>query len=232
MRNILVSIFTVVASILGIMSAPNATQAAPILAGYPAPGGTSFASNGVNPYQGTATWTYTLLDTTAYDQLWWGFEDMRFAMDGDNTDDAGETLSLSSMAGGTAVWTGTTSVLAGTVYTRATATIVSGMPGGWITPGSVGIVSPGIFAVGEATGNSFVVDFKVEASFTDGSGYQAWLPFFDANTGQSEDGNSRTDFTRNFYYTETAVIPVPATLPLLLAGLAALGLAAHRRRKA
>ncbi|WP_136442000.1 VPLPA-CTERM sorting domain-containing protein [Pacificoceanicola onchidii] len=229
MRGIAATIATVCALTIG-----SAAQAA-TLAGYPAPGGTSFSGSD-NPFSssgpntGTATWTYSGFDPSEWDQLWWGFEDLELAMDG-AIDELGEAMSLASMSGATIVYEGMTSIDAGDVFTRAVATIVSG-GSNWIDPTTVGILSPNIFAVSEVDGTvPFVVTFAVTASGTydaGGAGYVPWFNYFDPNTGPSEDGNSRTSFYRNFYYT-TAEVPLPAGLPLLLAGLA--GLVVVRRRK-
>ncbi|WP_425097995.1 VPLPA-CTERM sorting domain-containing protein [Tropicibacter sp. S64] len=222
-----------IAALAGALALGTAAQSA-TLAGYPAPGGTSYSSSdfafsNYGPNTGTATWTYSGFDPSAWDQLWWGFEDLELAMDG-AIDSAGEAMSLASMSGATIVYEGVTSVLAGPVYTRAVATIISG-GSDWIDPTTVGITSPTIFAVSEVDGTvPFVVTFAVTASGTydaGGAGYVPWFNYFDPNTGPTEDGNSRTSYYRNFYY--TAAVPVPAGLPLLLGAMGALALL--RRRK-
>lgn len=200
---------------------------AAMLAGYPAPGGTSYAAIGSPLHDGGQTATYSGFDPTAFGQLWWGVEELGAAMDG-AIDAPGESMSLFSMSGAVAVWKGTTSVLAGPVFTRLTATIVSGA-GDWIDPLSVGITSPEIYAATEVDATvDFVVHMILEASFDDIS-YASYLPFFDANTGPTEDGNSRTSYYRNFYYTP---VPLPAALPLALAGVGALAGLKRRSRKA
>jgi hypothetical protein len=213
---------------LALAAALAAPATAATFAGYPAPGGTSFSNSG-SFLHGTATWTYSGFDTAAWDQLWWGFDPLGLAMDG-TVDSPGEWLGLASASGGTAVFEGVTSVNAGTVYTRTVAQIISG-GGAWVDPVSVGIASPFMPAATEIDGTvDFVLSVSATASFTydaGGAGYTAFMPFFDANTGASEDGNAHTDVYRNFYY--TAAVPLPAALPLLALSLG--GLWALRRRR-
>lgn len=220
-------LYSAVFGILVSIAAP--VSAAPILAGYPAPGGTDYSGSGFHLGSGGATWTYSNFDTAAWDQLWWGIEDLQAAMDG-AIDEPGETLSLESLSGATAIWSGTTSIDAGNVETRVTATILSG-GSNWIDPTSVGITSPNIFAVSEVDGSvDFVVSALFEARFAGDATWTAWFPFFDPNTGMSEDGNSRTSLYRNFYYAPTSQVPLPAALPLALAGIGALSAVRLRRR--
>ncbi|MFW2542675.1 VPLPA-CTERM sorting domain-containing protein [Primorskyibacter sp. 2E107] len=222
-----------IAALIGVLMLGSAAHSA-TLAGYPAPGGTSYSGSGFafsnyGPNTGTATWTYSGFDSAAWDQLWWGLEEFGLAMDG-SINAAGETMSVASMSGATLVYEGTTSILAGPVFTRAVVTIVSG-GSGWIDPLTVGITSPDIFAVTEVNGSvPFVVTFAVTASGSydaGGAGYVPFYNYFDPNTAPSEDGNAQSSFYRNFYY--TAAVPLPAGLPLLLAALG--GLAVIRRRR-
>lgn len=202
------------------------TAPAAILAGYPAPGGTTYSAIGSAQHDGGQTATYSGFDPSAFDQLWWGVEELGAAMDG-AIDSPGESMSLFSMSGAVAVWKGTTSLVAGPVFTRLTATIISGAAD-WVDPVSVGIGSPEIYAATEVDATvDFVVHMILEASFDDIS-YASYLPFFDANTGPSEDGNSRVSYYRNFYYTP---VPLPAALPLALAGVGALAGLKRRARK-
>lgn len=228
--------FTSTISGIALSAVMAIPAAAATLAGYPPPGGASYSSVGSHLH-GTATWTYSGLDPSEWDQLWWGFDDMGFAMDG-GIDQPAETMSLLSASGGVATYTGQTQVNTGTssapnfqtVHTRAVAQLVNGS-WGWVGPGSVGIASPTMLIAAEIDGSTdFILDFSVTASFAynaSGAGYSAFLPFYDAATGSGVDGTSRASFYRDFYY--TAAVPLPAGLPLLALGLG--GLWAVRRRK-
>jgi len=201
---------------------------------YPAPGGNGFSSNGGNTGLGTGREnTYDTFDQTFYDQLWWGPAEVKASMDG-AIDTVGETLIFSSLSGSglIATWTGQTNVLTSTgsqtVYTKFTATIVSGATG-WIAPGSAGIgIGPlNALQVAEITGSSFVVNMLFEASFASGGGYTPFLTFYDSNG--ITNGLAIRNVNGGFY--STPAVPLPAPILLLGSAIFGLGVVARFRRR-
>src|SRR5947207_2287394 len=71
---------------------------------FPPPGGVTFTPTGSGPADGVRTATYSGLDTSAYDQLWWGPANILATMNGNTTN----FLTSVTPSGLTATWTGQT----------------------------------------------------------------------------------------------------------------------------
>ena len=126
------------ATALGTLHTPGQAD---VLTGpgvYPPPGGVSYAGNGVSPDNGVHVSTYTALNPSAYNQLWWGPADILATMNGNQSN----YLTSVTTSGLTATWTGQTylngGISSGPVSIEFIATIVSGASG-WISPSTVGI---------------------------------------------------------------------------------------------
>lgn len=211
-------------------TAPHSIAATAIFEGYPAPGGNSYSASGPGPIFGVQSRTYSGFNPSAFSQLWWGPQ-VGLAMDG-AIDSAGETLTVSSGLGtSTLVLTGTTSITTSTVYTRFTATITGGA-GVWIDPTTVGVAPGTIPALAELLATvPFTVNVSAEASFVDGLFYSPFIPFFDNNSANPQDGNAISSIGGDFYYAP-ATVPLPAALPLAAAGFGIMALMGWRRRRA
>src|SRR4051812_27000123 len=86
-----------------LIYAANA-DAAPLLAGYPPPGGVTFSSNGVNSASGLRMQSYSNLQTANWTKLYWGANDAITA----SLDGSPDTLVFDSVIGNIATWKGTT----------------------------------------------------------------------------------------------------------------------------
>jgi hypothetical protein len=190
--------------------------------GFPAPGGTTFVGVGNSGAGAGRTGSYSGFNFAAFDQLWWGPNAVRSAMDG-AIDEPGESMVLTTVGTNQAVWTGTTDVASiqysGQVLTRYTATL-SGAASNWIfPPAAVGIPPGGPQAVTEITGN-FSVHQLFEASINAGA---SWTPFLDLYNSLNTFGSlTRLNVSGEFYSTT----PLPAAIYLfgtVLGGLVWLG---------
>jgi len=199
---------------------------------YSAPVVQTFVGAGVSPgHAGGRTFNFTSVNTASFVNLYWGVGMLGSAMDG-AVDEAGETLAFQSAVGAAATWTGTTSVsVVGNsnlpVFTRFTATLISGAAG-WLNALSVDVTDPTYPVVAKLTGSAFSVNLLFEAS-TDGVNYFAQNVLYD-NLQTTQGGQSRTDVYSGFFY-ESAAVPLPASLPLILIGLGALGIVGRRKGK-
>jgi hypothetical protein len=198
---------------------------------YPAPGGTTFVGSGVSPDVGVKTGTYTFLDPTQYNQLWWGPANVLGSMNGNSND----FLTSVTASGLTATWTGSTFVngafYTGSVKTEFVATIVSGAAG-WITPSSVGI-SGGPLEVAQMTSNSFVVNEQFLASKDNGASWQTFSGLFNSvNAGNGNNNLDLTGFNGEFFYTSpiAAATPEASTWAMMILGFAGIGFTAYRKR--
>jgi PEP-CTERM motif len=194
---------------------------------YPPPGGVSFVGSGSSPDVGTHTNSYTGLNPSAYNQLWWGPANIYATMDGNQSN----FLTAVTASGLTATWTGTTSIFGGLyngpVSVEFIATIVSGASG-WIDPSTVGI-SGGPTEVAQLTGTSFVVNEQFLARIGNSGSYTAFTPFF--NGEQGGPNADFTGFTGEFFYTDpVASVPEPSTWAMMILGFAGIGFTAYRKR--
>ncbi len=204
---------------------------------YPAPGSdpiTDFSGSGSSITTGGLTATYTL-HPSQYTNLWWGPQSISASMNGPGDDHPLAGPFTLTNGGMTATWTGSTTINDGgilrTVYTEFVATILSGAPLGWISPGGVPISGTGSTSpleVAQLTGSSFSVNEQFLASYTNGSGYQAFSTlFFNAETPCCG-GLEMTDFSGGFWY--TSAVPEPSTWAMMILGFAGIGFTAYRKR--
>ena len=218
-----------------LLAGANAVQAA-TLAGYPAPGGTTFVGSGNAGAAGGNTRVYSGFDDAYYDQLWWGPTNPSL---GNNCCFALSPLTtIGSFGSSVETWTGSATVsfnngfsYSQTVNARFTSTLSGGAV--WQDPSTVGI-GGGPLAVVEVTSpTGFTVNSIFEVK--PGSGWVPFLTWYD-----QQDGNvygSRTSFGGEFWYTVAPqsggdlATPLPAALPLFATGLAGLGWLARRKRK-
>ncbi|MES2442619.1 MAG: calcium-binding protein [Pseudomonadota bacterium] len=174
------------------------------IAGYPAPGGTSFTSNGVNAADGIRIVNYTITNPAAFNKLWWG-PVVGAAMDG-NIDPAEVMTNVVISGGGTiATWTGQTSVstTSGTqqVFVRFVATIQSG--GSWTLDDNVILSAGGPNAYALLTGTSFSLNYAFTASATANGSYTAFNAYY--NGLQTTGSQARTSVNGMFAYNDTSV---------------------------
>ncbi|QNM82997.1 hypothetical protein H8M03_01125 [Sphingomonas sabuli] len=161
-----------------VMTEPGLTG--PVIAGYPAPGGTTFSGSGTGTgFSGGRTNTYSGFDTSQYDELWWGPQGISATVQGN-----GGLLTFDSISedGLTMTWTVTSSITSieytGPIYIRYVATIVSGSDG-WVLAESEGFTG-GPLVVASVTGETFVVNQQfVVATAPDGD-YQPLNEFYNS----------------------------------------------------
>lgn len=180
----------------------------PTIAGYPAPGGTTFSSMGSSVAAGGLTRTYNVVLGSEFNSLWWGPADLGIATDGGTAGDInepGETLTLQSISpdGLTATWIGTSDVTSteytGTVFTKYVATIISGASG-WVTNGSIGLMS-GPQALAAITGSSLQLNWLFSASTTLDGTYEPLQAFYDGLDGKPMGHTGfRTNINGQFVY--------------------------------
>jgi Ca2+-binding RTX toxin-like protein len=183
------------------MSAPTLTG--PVIAGYPAPGGTSFTSNGINAANGIREVTYSGFNSGSYHSLWWGPAAVGAAMDG-SINSLQENLSLQSgfgVDGKTATWTGSTTINSiygiQVVYTKFIATLTGG-DGEWHNASDVGLTG-GPSAVADVDPST---GFKVQYSFlasTDGVNFVSFNTLYN-NTPRYVSGQALTSLNGQFVY--------------------------------
>ncbi|XOV87994.1 MAG: PEP-CTERM sorting domain-containing protein [Pseudomonadota bacterium] len=189
---------------------------------WPAPGGTSYVSNGVNPGSGIRVETFSGFDVTGLSGLYYGLDQLNYGPAGAGLNGSPDPFSLFVVSGQTAVWTGTTSYLDQndgwiTADTRMTWTVAGLGATPWITNlASVGL-DTGFGDLGAVIDNSLGQDFTLSWTIQAdvGNGFQ----FINAiPQQQSQDGKTSTSVARGFY---SVSVPEPATLVLLMLGLAA-----------
>lgn len=219
-----------------------ALGAAPLLAPYPAPGGNSAASVGLPIASGGMTWTLGGFDGTAYTKLFYAVGDyapdfvpgaVALTMDG-SRDGMAFDPAASDLGQGIARWRGSTTVPlytgTPTVYTQFTLSVtdLAGNPLALTGPGAV--LLPAALGGVLDVGGPFKANWQFDASWTAGSGYGAAGPFYDAIASKIPGYGEVSSIGGAFYYTPP--VPEPATLLLMLGGLAVGGGALQRRRTA
>ncbi|MGZ8870922.1 MAG: FG-GAP repeat domain-containing protein, partial [Pyrinomonadaceae bacterium] len=198
---------------------------------FPPPMGANFVSadpgnTGMIGRAGGNTWYFSGIGLPSCDTTYWGPGNggVRLSFVSSSFPNPGEVLTLqpgmSNLAGGFAVWTGQTLIPgagATPVYTRFTMTVNShsgGVPGAagaaiaLTDPTTVGLASNVGALVPVTVGIDYQVNFRFDASFTNGSGYQPALDFYDAQTIAG--GTAYESFTAGFYYYNTlpSIIPI------------------------
>jgi hypothetical protein len=235
-------------AVLAAVTVAAPAQAQLIGPQYPPPGGVVFSGSGAGPGRaGGRTNTYSNLDQSQYNALYWGPSPngLQFTYEGDTNgngnaydDKPGETLTFSSMSGNLASWTGESelkwhngsSFVFSTVLTRldAVLTDLSNNPINWMSAGSLGLSNVG--AVGPITGTGFKANFTMYARDPRNLVYTPVDQLFDSlNTDPSSPiyNQSRRSLSFGFY---SQAVPEPGTWAAL-AGIASVGgLALLRRR--
>ncbi|WP_157220649.1 calcium-binding protein [Flavisphingomonas formosensis] len=172
-----------------VMTAP--TPSGPIFV-TGSPGGASLSSVGAAVASQGSVETYSGFDLGQYQKLWWG-PSAGAALDG-QIDSPSETMTLASISGNVAVWTGQTTVASDggprTVYTQLVITIEQGADG-WVTSASAGI-SGGPQAVAQINGSTFAVKEQLLASFDLNGPYFPFNLFYDGSSGNTPARSSVT----------------------------------------
>jgi hypothetical protein len=207
---------------------------------YPAPGGTTFSTNGQSQYQSGRVATYTGFDLSQTGDLYFGLTSHGLAMDG-AIDEAGENLMFdsvsSNIAGGQAIYAGFTNVVGSTatIGTRLvlTFTDLAGNPLALtLDPTITATADPSFFGpLLNVTG-----DFRMTGGFEAYNG-SAWVsagPFYDAYPMKPAGAQGiRGSLGGGFYSTPnaTAAVPEPATWAMMLLGFGGVGFQMRRQRR-
>lgn len=237
-----------IACCIGLALAGSQALASPAVLSSPtpylAPGGTTYSGSGSATAAGGRTWTVSGFDNSAYDHLYYAVGDYTPSFD-----PAGPSLtfdgsrdvmsfnsSLSALASGLAVWTGSTSLFTYNfgwlpVSTRFTLTVtdLANAPLSLIGAGSVSGLPASLGAVLDVPG-SFKANWRFEADAPyDAYGFRPSLALYDDPVYLTSSSYRHASSVGGaFYY--TAPVPEPETYSLMLAGLGLLGLIAKRRK--
>lgn len=209
-----------------LAAAAGTASAAVVGPEYPVIGGNGFSGVGNAGQAGGRTNSYTITTPGQYTQLYWGHWDGTPVV-ASMQNNPGDVLTLSSIVGNTAIWTGTTAVssfsYSGPVNTRFTLTVLdsASLPVPLQTGASIGF--PGAAAVGSILGQSgFSANLLFEAQIGSGS----WVPIrdlFNSLSGTLPGNQVQTSFSGGFY----REIPAPGAAALLGLG----GIVVGRRRR-
>ena len=225
--------------LLGIVSSATVQAVTMKSLTWQPPGGVTWNNTGGgNVTEGGTTWSYTNFDTSQFDQLYWGLNQLDYGPAGAGLDGTLTDFSFISVSGNTATWAGATTwydSIDGTTPIDATIryqmTLVGG--GSWITDlasigldGSAGYGDLG--AVANIGGADFSVELIMEADLNNDGNWIALNGPGGVQQHSSRDGATRSSFATTFYYTEPS--PVPELGSLALFGLGLLVLGVFRRR--
>jgi len=220
---------------LALLAAIGLTQyalAQPTGPFYPAPLGNGYSSTGSSGATGGKTGTYTITDPSGYSDLYWSIAGSA------GLNGSLETLSLSSVSGQSAFFTGTTGYVdaygadAGDYISSVAIEleVTLGAGASWVSASSLGL-DPSLGDLADVTGlSSFTANLQFLADFSEipdsgTSGYQAIN-----NVDQIVTGDTHTSTSGSFYDNQPAA-GVPDTAGTLgLISLALLGLAGMRRK--
>lgn len=223
---------------VALLVSVQASAATYIGPAFPAPGGTTFSTNGVLAINPGRVATYQGFDLSASDDLYFGITSAGLAMDG-SIDSSLETLvfnaALSDLANGIAVYSGQTTVNnAGnnqTVYTRLLLTFADLSTSNPLALTLDPNIGGGLFPVLDVQG-SYTVGQSFLASNTLNGTYTAAGPYFGTLQTPNIPQLLRSSLSGGFYYTENSAVPEPGTWALMLFGFGATGFVLRRSRKA
>jgi PEP-CTERM motif len=204
---------------------------------FPAPGGTSFSTNGITAVNSGRVATYQGFDLNATDQLYFGITNVGLAMDG-AIDSPGETLTfdsaLSNLAGGIVVYDGSSLVLNAalgiyqTAYNHFTLTFTD------LSNNALSLtinpdIGGGLFPVLDVQGGFHVGEAFTSSSSISGP-YTATSTYFNNLNTVNTPNLLQSSFSGGFYYTESA-LPEPSTWALMLIGFGSIGMSLRRSRR-
>ena len=225
----------------------SATSAAAAIIGpvWPAPGGTTYTQVGSNRTTGGATGTYTAFDTSQFDDLYWGYEQVLAPLFSGTSGGAStsQALTAGALGGGEIVWDGanwmiTTAFGSTPSYDIRFRTSIFDLNGNNITNqvvsgSSVGLPTmPYLLAMDAATLAGWGGGFKVFSAFEayNGSSWVGVTNLYDSlSTPAGCTSCVKTATSGVLYYTEPVAAPEPASL--LLFGLSAFAVAGSLRRR-
>ena len=225
--------FLIIAAASAIISAPAAAQVigpSP----FPAPGGTTFATNGQTQYQAGRVATYSGFDLSATGDLYFALTSHGLAMDG-TIDETGETLvydaATSNLASGIVNYTGFTNVIGSTtVYQTRLLLSFTDLVGN-----ALGLTyDPAITTDGPLL--EVLGDYRMTGGFQVLSG-GIWVnaDTFYNNAPFKPAGASglRGSLGGSFYYTAETPggVPEPATWAMMLVGFGGIGMAMRRGKR-
>lgn len=203
------------------------------------PGGATFSNLAGDPGQaGGRTYDISADNSALFTDLYYGLTDDLFVTGpgvGSGMNSTVSAMNAIIFDASTATWFGNTTILSSgsSVDTRFVATINSG--GTWVDSNTAGLSDPvatPVVAQFSSPSDTLQINFIFQAR--DAGSMDAWeafLPYFDANTDSTDNGLSRTSFQGGLAY--TAVVPVPAAAWLFGSGLIGLvGLARRKQPKA
>ena len=217
--------------------------ATPILApgAFPAPGGTTYTTTGSSTTAGGLEVSYSGFDPSAYANLYYAVGDYQpdwttvgpsLSMDG-SYDPLTYSSALSDLAAGVLVWTGSTSfptLNAGTLPVSTEFVL-------HVTDGSnnpLALTSAASLGLDASLGGVLQVQgaFNANWSFLAKTGSGSFVPalqVFDDSSYQKPAGLTMNSSVGGAFYYDATPVPEPRSSGMLVAGIAAVGLAVRRR---